>query len=92
MRKKRPKITVRRWREEDIPGVMECNKASYADYPPEFEYEQRHYEMQLAAFRQGQFVALAGEKVVGFATSLIVSLDDESYWYTVDEINGARSR
>ena len=89
MRKKRPKITVRRWREEDIPGVMECNKASYADYPPEFEYEQRHYEMQLAAFRQGQFVALAGEKVVGFATSLIVSLDDESYWYTVDEINGA---
>ncbi len=89
MARRRPRITVRRWRQEDIPGVMECNKAAYADYPPEFEYEQRHYEMQLASFPEGQFVALADGKVVGFATSLIVSLDDETYWYTVDEITGA---
>jgi predicted amidohydrolase/GNAT superfamily N-acetyltransferase len=89
MKKRHPKITVRRWREEDIPGIIACNKAAYADYPPEFEYTARHYEMQLAAFAQGQFVALANGKVVGFATSLIVSLDDESYWYTVDEITGA---
>lgn len=89
MPKRRPKITIRRWREEDIPGVIACNKAAYADYPPEFEYDQRLYEMQLATFPQGQFVALIGNKVVGFATSLIVSLDDETYWYNVDEITGA---
>ncbi len=89
MSRKRPKITIRRMRPEDIPEVIACNKAAYADYPPEFEYEQRHYEMQLAAFPQGQFVAVADHRVVGFATSLIVSLDDEMYWYTVDEITGA---
>ena len=74
MLKKRPKVTVRRWKQEDIPGVLACNKEAYADYPPEFEYDQRLYEMQLAAFREGQFVAIANGKVVGFATSLIVSL------------------
>jgi predicted amidohydrolase/GNAT superfamily N-acetyltransferase len=76
-------------RPEDIAGVIACNKAAYADYPPEFEYDQRLYEMQLAAFPEGQFVALAEGTVAGFATSLIVSLDDDTYWYTVDEITGA---
>lgn len=33
-------------------------------------------------------MALADGKVVGYATSIIVSIDDD-YWYTVDEITGA---
>lgn len=47
------KITVRRWRGEDIPGIIECNQAAYADYPPEYVYTQRQYEMQLNAFPEG---------------------------------------
>ncbi|UCG39349.1 MAG: GNAT family N-acetyltransferase [bacterium] len=89
MEKKRPRITVRRMRAEDIPSVVACNKAAYTDYPPHYAYDERLYEMQLAAFPEGQFVAVADGRVVGFATSLIVSLDDEHYWYTVDEITGA---
>ena len=88
MNRSGPKITVRRWRAEDIPGVIECNQAAYSDYPPEYVYTQRQYEMQLNAFPDGQFVAIAAGRVVGYATSIIISIDDD-YWYTVDEIAGA---
>ena len=82
------KVTIRRWRIEDIPGVIDCSKETYPDYPPEYIYTQRQYEMQLNAFPAGQFVAIADNKVVGYATSLIVNLE-EDFWYTVDEITGA---
>ena len=85
------RITVRRWRPEDIPGIIACNRAAYADYPPEFVYTQRQYELQLAAFPDGQFVALSDGQVVGYATSIVVNLDDENYTYSVDEITGAGS-
>jgi len=84
-----PKVVIRRWKKEDIPGIVECNKAAYPDYPPEYAYSKRQYAMQLRAFPEGQFVALVDGRVVGFATSIIVSLDDDEYWYTVDEITGA---
>ncbi len=83
------RVTVRRMKPEDIPGVIECNAAAYADYPPEFVYTDRQYQLQLAAFREGQFVACADKRIVGYATSIIVNLDDENYTYTVDEITGA---
>jgi predicted amidohydrolase/GNAT superfamily N-acetyltransferase len=82
------KITTRKWRREDIPAIIECSRAAYADYPEEYIYTPRHYEMQFAAFPQGQFVALCGKQVVGYATSLIVNIDDE-FWYDVDELTGA---
>ena len=44
--------------------------------------------MQFAAFPQGQFVAVCGNRIVGYATSLIVNIDDE-FWYDVDELTGA---
>ena len=83
------RVTVRRMKLEDIPGVIECNGAAYADYPPEFVYTDRQYQLQLAAFREGQFVACADHRIVGYATSIIVHLDDENYTYAVDEITGA---
>ena len=88
---KSSRVTVRRWRPVDIPGVIECNEAAYKDYPPDFVYSQRQYELQLAAFQEGQFVAVVAGRVVGYATSLIVDLDDENYTYSVDEITGASS-
>ena len=88
MSRPKTKITIRRWRIEDIPEIIACSKATYHDYPEEYIYTQRQYEMQFAAFPQGQFVAVCGDKIVGYATCLIVSIDDE-FWYDVDELTGA---
>ncbi len=88
MTQKQVKITTRRWRESDIPEIIECSRAVYNDYPPEFIFDQRHYEMQFKAFPDGQFVALAKGRIIGYTTALIVHIDDD-YWYDVDEISGA---
>ncbi|MBI9077324.1 MAG: GNAT family N-acetyltransferase [Desulfatibacillum sp.] len=88
MKEKRIKITTRRWRESDIPQIIECSRAIYHDYPPEFIYDQRQYEMQFKAFPDGQFVAVHKDRIVGYCTAIIVNIDDD-YWYDVDEITGA---
>ena len=88
MKKAKSKVTTRRCRISDIPELIECSRQIYADYPPEYTYTERQYEMQLNAFPDGQFVAVADGKIVGYATSIIVNIDDD-YWYTVDEISGA---
>ena len=64
-------VSVRRWRMEGIPGIIDCNQGAYADYRPEYVYTQRQHEMQLNAFPDGQVVAIAGSRVVGSATSLV---------------------
>ncbi|WP_373500688.1 GNAT family N-acetyltransferase [Desulfococcus sp.] len=88
MKKTKSKVTTRRCRIGDIPELIECSRRIYADYPPEYTYTERQYEMQLKTFPDGQFVAVADGKIVGYATSIIVNIDDD-YWYTVDEISGA---
>ncbi|MBF0468767.1 MAG: GNAT family N-acetyltransferase [Desulfamplus sp.] len=88
MSKTKTKITTRLWTREDIPAIIECSRATYHDYPPEYIYTQRQYEMQFTAFPQGQFVAVCGDKIIGYATCLIVSIDD-GFWYDVDELTGA---
>ncbi len=82
-------VKVRRWKPEDIPAVFECQKAAYPDYPPEFLNDERMYEMQFQAFPEGQFLAELEGKVVGYATSLIVQLEEESgHLYKYIEITG----
>ncbi|HSG27204.1 MAG TPA: GNAT family N-acetyltransferase, partial [Candidatus Krumholzibacterium sp.] len=88
MNRQPTKITVRRWRSEDIPGIIECSRAAYRDYAEEYIYTPRPYRMQFSAFPQGQFVALCGKQIVGYATCLIVNIDEE-FWYDVDELTGA---
>ena len=88
MNKPHAKITTRRWRKEDIPEIIECSRATYHDYPEEYIYTERLYEMQFAAFPQGQFVALCGKRIIGYATCMIVNIDDD-FWYDVDELTGA---
>ena len=85
MTREKTKITVRRWRQEDIPGIIECSIKAYPDYSEEYIFTPRHYEMQFAAFPNGQFVALIGDKIVGYATSVVVNIEDD-FWYNVDEI------
>jgi predicted amidohydrolase/GNAT superfamily N-acetyltransferase len=85
---KRPKFKVRVWTMDDIPNVVACHRAAYPEYPKNAYYNERFYEMQYAAFPEGQYLAEADGQVVGYATSLIVQLDDDAHWYTYEEITG----
>ena len=88
----RPKIKIRRWQPEDIPAVTACHRAAYPDYPEDDgHYSSRNYQLQLAAFPEGQFLAEVDGQVVGYATSLIVQLDDSVPVYRYPEITGAGS-
>lgn len=87
-KRKRARIKVHAWRHEDIPGIIACHRAAYPDYEEDMYYTERFYEMQLAAFPEGQFLAEIDGKVIGYATALIVQLDDSSHWYTYEEITG----
>lgn len=88
-RPRRPRVRARTWTAEDIPAVIECHRAAYPEYPEEAYYTQRFYEMQFAAFPEGQVLAEIEGKVVGYATSIIVQLDDNTHAYNYEEITGA---
>jgi predicted amidohydrolase/GNAT superfamily N-acetyltransferase len=84
------RVSYRLWREEDLPGVVACHKAVYGDlYEDDELYGRRAYSMQFTAFPEGQFLAELDGKVIGYATSIIVQLDDEDYWYTYREMTGS---
>ena len=88
--KKLKNLKVRRWKAEDIPAIVACHRAAYPDYPEDGgHYEERSYQMQFGAFPEGQILAEVEGKVVGYATSLIVQLEDDSHWYTYPELTGA---
>ena len=87
--KSQNRITVRQWKEEDIPKIVACHKAVYGDlYEGDDLYGRRVYALQFAAFPEGQFLAELNDQVVGYTTSIIIQLeDDEAYGY--QEITGA---
>lgn len=84
-----PKITVRRARVGDVNAIYACQRAAYPEIPIEGLCDQRVLRMQLKAFPDGQAVAELDGKIVGYCASLIVSLDDESPWYSYGEITGS---
>lgn len=88
--KKTGRVKIRLWTAEDIPGIVECQKAVYGQlYEVHEMYGRRKYEHQFNAFPQGQFLAEVDGQVVGYATAVIVQLDDDDHWYTYREITGA---
>lgn len=88
--KSKGRLTVRQWTKEDIPAIVACQKVVYGNLYEEAEmYGRRKYELQFSAFPEGQFLAEINGEVVGYATSLIVQLDDDDHWYTYREITGA---
>ncbi len=87
-RKSKSKLRIRLWQAKDIPAIVECHRAAYPEYPESAYYTVRYYEMQFAAFPEGQYLAEVDGLVAGYATALIVQLDDESHWYTYEEITG----
>ena len=88
LRRKQRRIKVRAWRAEDIPAVIACHRAAYPEYDESAYYTERFYELQLSAFPEGQVLAELDGEVVGYATSLIVQLEDDAHTYTYEEITG----
>ncbi|MEO7067195.1 MAG: hypothetical protein ABI114_09835, partial [Rhodanobacter sp.] len=85
---KSPVIKVRAAKAEDAAAIAAVAKASYAAWPVASIANERNYAMQIAAFPTGQLVAVAAGEIIGYATSLIVQLDDDSPWYNHAEITG----
>jgi predicted amidohydrolase/GNAT superfamily N-acetyltransferase len=81
-------VKVRRARPEDVPGIYACQKAAYAPLPVSALCDKRLLKMQIGTFPEGQIVAVAGGNIIGYASSLIVELDEESPWYSYAEITG----
>lgn len=85
---KNKQVKIRHWKKEDIPAIVQCHKAAYPDYSSDSHYNERIYNMQFKAFPEGQFLAEFDGKIVGYATTIMVQLDDKSEWYTYSEITG----
>lgn len=81
-------VFIRNAQSKDIPGILEVAARAYANWPSHTLATERNYQMQIDAFPPGQVVAIIDEKVVGYCTSLIVLLDDESPWFAHGEITG----
>ncbi|HET8940797.1 MAG TPA: bifunctional GNAT family N-acetyltransferase/carbon-nitrogen hydrolase family protein [Rudaea sp.] len=84
----KPQIKIRPARLEDASAMAEVAIAAYAAWPATNIADKRNYALQIAAFPSGQFLAVADGQIVGFATSLIVQLDDDSPWYNHAELTG----
>ena len=87
-KKQADRVTVRNATEADIPRIIEVARAAYANWPSTSLANARNYSMQIQAFPTGQYVAVSGDKVVGYTTSLIVQIDDDSPWFSYAEITG----
>lgn len=86
--RKPPAIKVRVARPGDAAAMAAVARAAYATWPASTIANERNYALQIAAFPSGQMVAVSGDQVVGYATSLIVQLDDDSPWHNHAEITG----
>jgi predicted amidohydrolase/GNAT superfamily N-acetyltransferase len=89
MAKAKAKPIIRRWTAEDIPDIVACHRAAYPEYDGDSShYDERIYSMQFQAFPEGQALIEIDEKVVAYATALIVQLDDDKHLYTYEELTG----
>lgn len=81
-------IKVRRWKKSDIPALLECQNAAYPQMAGDSLGDRRKLGLQLEIFPDGQFLAECDGEVVGYCSSLIVLLDEDSPWYSYNEITG----
>lgn len=79
---------IRAAKPSDAAGMAALTRIVYPNWDDESALDERKYTMQIDAFQQGQYVALANGHLVGFASSLIVQLDDSSPWYNHEEMTG----
>ena len=81
-------IQVRQATRKDAAAIAAVARAAYSAWPAHTLANERNYTLQIKAFPDGQFVAVADGKVVGYCSSVIVNLPDDSPWYAHAEITG----
>lgn len=81
-------VRVRSWERRDLPGLVECQRAAYPDLPPELHFDHALHEKELEAFPEGQFLAEVGERIVGYATAILLRFDDDFRFRTWEDITG----
>ena len=75
MSKTKPTIRVREAARDDVPALMELNRAAYPALAEDnVVWGESHLRSHLRVFPQGQLVAQVNGKVLGAASSLIVDL------------------
>jgi predicted amidohydrolase/ribosomal protein S18 acetylase RimI-like enzyme len=89
-KRSRARVKVRPWTAEDIPQVIEVQKAAWSDYTADDQYGERTFRLAFAAFPEGQLLAeTPNGRIVGYATSLIVQLEEDVASYSYNELTGA---
>src|SRR3546814_5856588 len=63
-------------------------RSAYSAWPASNIANERNFALQTAALPGGQFVAVAGKTIIGYATSLIVQIDADSPWHSHAEMTG----
>ena len=72
------KVIIRNLQFEDIPKVVELQKASFPIMAAEGVYwKPEHLKAHLKLFPEGQFVAAYKDKIIGSCSSLIINLTPE---------------
>lgn len=85
---KKKSVIVRNATLAEVPQIVAVAAKAYAGWSSRQLANERNYQMQISTFPEGQFVALWEDQVVGYCSSLIVYLDDDSPWYAHGEITG----
>jgi predicted amidohydrolase/GNAT superfamily N-acetyltransferase len=81
-------LRVRRAKLGDIDAIYACQTAAYTALGEDTLCDARQLELQIRAFPEGQLVATLDGKIVGYAMSLILDLDDDGPWYSYTEVTG----
>lgn len=73
--KSKARVKVRQARPDDIPALVELNRASYPELAKDnIVWARSHLTSHLSIFPQGQLVAEVGGRLLGAAASLIVNM------------------
>lgn len=72
----------------DASAIAAVASKAYSRWSREQLATERNNLIQIAAFPEGQFVAVKDDRIIGYCSSLIVYLLDDSPWYAHGEITG----
>jgi len=88
---KKANYIVRRWVKDDIDELVKLHATVYTDYKAEDLYDYRTFNLQFSKFPEGQFLVESENEIVGYASSIIVQLQDDQAYYTYSEMTGSGS-
>ncbi len=84
-RKNQDSLVIRRAHLSDVTGILELTERAYKNMPP---YPLDMLRGQINNFPEGHFVAVLGEKIVGYCATIRISGDKALKPHTWKEITG----